>query len=271
MKLCFSTLGCPQWQWKEILSYAKDMGYNGVEVRGVGNELFCPNIPQLLPERIHETKETLRRLGLAIPVLSSQCCLHRRTDLERTMEDCRRYIDTAALLGAPYVRVLADRSAAPQGEVDSGLIIENAQALAAYAGQKGVCLLIESNGVFADSQRLARLLREIGSTHVAALWDINHPCRYYQESPERTFGNLGDFVKHVHIKDSVLLEGKTLYKITGQGDLPVKECVTLLEREGYEGHYSLEWLRRWEDSLEEPSLAFAMYARYMRSLQDASN
>lgn len=37
MKISFSTLGCPRWSWREILATACDLGYGGVEVRGVGN------------------------------------------------------------------------------------------------------------------------------------------------------------------------------------------------------------------------------------------
>ena len=36
MKLSFSTLGCPEWSWNEILATAKDMGFDGIEIRGVG-------------------------------------------------------------------------------------------------------------------------------------------------------------------------------------------------------------------------------------------
>ena len=39
MKISFSTLGCPRWSWREILATACDLGYGGVEVRGVGNDI----------------------------------------------------------------------------------------------------------------------------------------------------------------------------------------------------------------------------------------
>lgn len=39
MKLGFSTIGCPEWDWAEILGTAKDMGIDGIEIRGVEDEL----------------------------------------------------------------------------------------------------------------------------------------------------------------------------------------------------------------------------------------
>ena len=44
MKIAFSTLGCPGWSWDEIFATAKDMGLDGIEIRGVGNEMFAPKI-----------------------------------------------------------------------------------------------------------------------------------------------------------------------------------------------------------------------------------
>ncbi|MEG0900783.1 MAG: sugar phosphate isomerase/epimerase, partial [Clostridia bacterium] len=35
MNISFSTLGCPRWSWQEITATAGDLGYQGVEVRGV--------------------------------------------------------------------------------------------------------------------------------------------------------------------------------------------------------------------------------------------
>ena len=42
MKLAFSTLGCPNWQWREIFATAKDLGVDGIEIRGIENEMYAP-------------------------------------------------------------------------------------------------------------------------------------------------------------------------------------------------------------------------------------
>ena len=36
MKISFSTLACPDFSWTEIYSMAKDVGFNGIEIRGIG-------------------------------------------------------------------------------------------------------------------------------------------------------------------------------------------------------------------------------------------
>ena len=38
MNLSFSTLGCPNWTWREIIAAAVDLRYNGIELRGIGED-----------------------------------------------------------------------------------------------------------------------------------------------------------------------------------------------------------------------------------------
>ena len=41
MKLAFSTIGCPDFDWPDIYSMAKDFGFRGIEIRGLGEEIFA--------------------------------------------------------------------------------------------------------------------------------------------------------------------------------------------------------------------------------------
>ena len=52
----------------------------------------------------------------------------------------------------------------------------------------------------------------------------------------------------------------------GYGDVPIRDCASELEKIGYEGSYCLEWVKRWNLNLEEPGIAFAQYASYMKKL-----
>ena len=57
MKLAFSTIGCPNWSYDEVVSTASDLGYDGFEVRGIGGEIYAPDVKQFKPENIEKTKE----------------------------------------------------------------------------------------------------------------------------------------------------------------------------------------------------------------------
>ena len=267
MLISFSTVGCPRWSWADIVSTAHDLGYQGIEVRGVGKDISVPSVPAFGADQIDATKANLAALGLSISCLASDCCLHLAETAERTQAEMRAYIDLAQSLGAPYVRVMAtDAVPQPTGTVDEGVIIAQAQAIAPYAAEKGVTLLIETNGVWADSARLAGLLTRIAHPAFAALWDVHHPYRYMGERPADTYQRLAPFIRHVHLKDSVSEGGQIQYRMLGNGDLPLTEAITVLENGSYTGFYCLEWVKRWNVSLEEPGIVFAHYVNYMQSL-----
>ncbi len=266
MKLSFSTLGCPEWSFADIISTARDLGYDGIEIRGVGNELDGSKIPQFSPENAPATKELLLSKGLEIPCLTSACYLHDKNMEEQTAQKARDYVDAASRMGIRYVRVLADYGPEQSGQLDEPYIAERLREAAVYAGGRNVDVLVETNGYFANSTRLAKLIDRAGEGNIGVLFDIHHPYRYFGETPEFTLNTLGDLIRHVHLKDSKIENGKLRYALLGYGDLPVKECVERLMEIGYDGYYSLEWVKRWDLSLEEPGIAFAAYASYMRGL-----
>ncbi|MEF9852645.1 MAG: hypothetical protein RR787_01525 [Hydrogenoanaerobacterium sp.] len=68
MKIAFSTLGCPGWSWDEIFATAKDLGFDGIEIRGVGSEIYAPKIKQFLPQNLDNTMQRLKNGGLQISI-----------------------------------------------------------------------------------------------------------------------------------------------------------------------------------------------------------
>jgi len=266
VKLSFSTLGCPEWYWSNIVSAAKDLGFQGVEVRGVLNQIHVPLVRQFSEQEYEETLSELDRLQLGIPCFTSSCELDAHANHEKMLISGREYIDVAVRMKVPYIRLLGDREPAPAGEVDEGLVKESLLELAEYADGSDVTLLVETNGWFADTERLAKLLQAVKRPNVAALWDIHHPYRFMGEPPKATVQNLDAQIRHAHVKDSIESDGKVRYMMMGQGDVPVREAVGALEDIGYEGFYSLEWVKRWDLTLEAPGIAFAQYAQYMRTL-----
>ena len=267
MKISFSTLGCPRWSWQDIISTARDLDYDGIEVRGVGADISAPSIPQFADANIPSTLDKLARLRLAIPCLASEVSLHLPEAAKRTERETEAYVSLAGKLRVPYVRVLVGPPVPqPMGSVDEGFIREQAAKLGEIAGRGGVALLIETHGVFANTEKLAKLLEGVNSPNVAALWDIHHPYRYFGETPEATYANIGGYIRHTHLKDSVMEGGHTRYAMPGFGDVPFEESVHLLQNKGYDGFYSLEWVKRWDLTLEEPGIVFAHYASLMRSI-----
>ncbi len=263
MKLAFSTLGCPDFDWQDILSMSKDFGFQGIEMRGLGRTIFSLRGKPFLPENVAATAERLRSLHLEIPCISSGCALRYADRVESTVEELGEYIRLAKSLGSKYVRVLGDEKAEANGEVDDELVLSTLRRVLPLAEEAGVTLLVESNGVYSDTKRLRNLLDSILSDNIGALWDMHHPYRFRGESPEETVQNLGAYIKYTHIKDSVMEDGKVSYRVTGEGDIPIPQLVSALRSINYEGYITFEWLKSYAPYLSDAGIVFPQFAHYM--------
>ena len=86
MKISFSTLACPDYSWVDIYSMAKDLGFGGIEIRGLGQDIFAVNARPFTDERLPKTLEKLRSLNLEIPCLASGCGLKYKEDFDKFMD-----------------------------------------------------------------------------------------------------------------------------------------------------------------------------------------
>ncbi len=271
MKISFSTLACPDFSWTDIYSMAKDLGFNGIEVRGIGEETNVVRAKPFTAEKVDATAAKLQKLGLEVPCLSTGCCLKFADKINETIAEITAHVDLAAKLGTSYIRVLADLTPEPQGEVDDNAVCEALKTVAGIAEEKNVMLLVETNGVYSDTARLRKLLDNVNSKAVGALWDMHHPYRYMGETGQQTVENLGDYIKFIHVKDSEIVDGKLAYKLMGEGDMPLHEMLSALQKIGYDGYISLEWVRRWSRDLYAPGIVFPQFARYMKPYLKAKN
>ena len=115
MKIAFSTLGCPNYDWKDIYSMAKDLGFDGIEIREIRGEFLRSPFSV---SKCEATAEKLRRIRLEVPCLSTGCVLNEIEKSEENIAEIVEYIKVASKLGASYIRVLADRTPEPSAEVD---------------------------------------------------------------------------------------------------------------------------------------------------------
>lgn len=263
MKLAFSTVGCPDYNWTEIYSMAKDLGFQGIEMRVTGGEYFSLHARPFKAENIESTLSDLKKRHLEIPCLSSNCSLKYKEKTEENITKLMEYIELAYKLGTPYIRILADEHAKEEGEVDDNHVIEVLKKLMPFAEVKNVTLLVETNGVYADTSRLKNLLDSVPSDNIGALWDIHHPYRFKNEQPEETIRNLGAYVKYVHVKDSVMDGDKVSYRLMGEGDIPFEKAWKSLESINYEGYISFEWVRNYAPDLENAGVVFPHFIHYM--------
>lgn len=264
MKLSFSTVGCPDWMLNEVIAAAKDFAYDGIEIRGIGDDLFLPGADVFGPKRIKKSLEELENSGLEIPCIATDASCQISSQNPDVVSNLKEYIDLANLVGAKSLRILGDEWEEAGVDVDIELAYDNLSPVVPYAEEKNIKLLIETNGVFAQTALTREFVQRFSSPVVGVLWDLHHPYTYFNESPEQTAANIGEYVGHVHVKDSQLSNGKTVYKMLGHGELPIKDLLACLGNLNYQGFLSLEWVKRWNSELEDPGIVFPHYIKKMR-------
>lgn len=267
MKLAFSTLGCPDWTWDEIFATAKDMRIDGIEVRGIGRTMYAPAHPLFSPRQCDETKARLADGGLVISMFTSGAVLGLPDSRTLAVKEVRDYIEVAQRMGVPYIRLLPSPSAHPE-QADLPQAKELYLLLCAEAKERGVTLLMETSGALSDSALMAQFMEGADPTCAGVLWDLHHPYRFCGETPELTYSRIGQYVKYMHVKDSVMKNGEVVYRMMGHGDVPIFDALKLLSDNGYKGFISLEWVKRWNKELQEPGLVFYHYNTYMQYLME---
>ncbi len=266
MKLSFSTIGCPAYAWTDIYPMAKDLGFDGIEIRGVAGKAFAPMARPFLSRQRARTRSLLERIGLEISCFSSASELCTEQGRIEAMSEVTEYIELASEMDTPFVRVLPSRDIEPLDNVDDDAVIATLRQLADFAAIYDVCVLMETESNYADTARLARVLDAVDSPYVGAIWDMQHPYRLYGESPQTSIANLGHHLRYCQIKDSVVTDGHLQYRMMGEGDMPLREMLDALRESGFDGYVSFEWPRRWarEVAIGEPGIVFPQFINYMR-------
>ena len=262
MKLCFSTLGCPDWSLEQIVARAQEHGFEGLEIRGIRREFDFAKVPAFEREALPATKALFERAGLKVVVLGLSCKFSSADEEERQENLRAAYggVKLAQKLGVPYVRVFGGSASA---ETEKGEVIARVgdclRALAEYADDRGVTPLLETHDSWVVGRDVEALMDRAEHRRLGVIWDVRHTF-HAGEPLAKTFDRLRPWIRHVHIKD----EGNDGYCLLGQGRVPIQEAMRLLLSDGYRGYFSLEWEKAWQPELAEPEAVFPQFVSQMR-------
>ena len=251
MKLSFSTRGWGDLCWEALVDTALDMKFSGIEVYNL------QKFPHLTgrggpfhKHTVAATVRTLRDQKLTVP------CFDTSLDISESDETAQVMLEIMACARdarVPYVVCWASSE-------NEAMIRANLDHLLPQAEALGICLLIKTSGIYADTARLRKLLESYASDYMGALWDMHHPYRDFGESADTTIKNLGTYVKHVHLRDS---DDKNTYNLIGEGNMPVADMVRALSSINYDGFVSLEWKPEWMEDLQDREIIFPHFVNYM--------
>ncbi len=240
----------------DTIAKAKEQGFDAIEFTDIdGKEDYALQV-----ENARKLRAEADRLGMEINAYTIGGCLFQETQeaMDTEVERLKKQVDIAKILGAPIMRhdvtyYLTKTGNGRSFDLQLPFIAENARKITEYAATQGIQTCTENHGYIAqDSDRVERLFNAVAHDNYGLLVDIgNFLC--VDEDPIHAVSRVAPYAIHVHIKDMlirnapvgkmVMTRGGNYYKgtVVGEGDVPVKQCLQILKRAGYDGFVSLEY------------------------------
>jgi fatty-acyl-CoA synthase len=269
MKYAYSTLACPAWPVEQMIAAARRFGYAALEFRLLDGEVLDPVADRAKLER---AVRLTRAAGLEVCAFDTSCRVYYRTprEQEQTGTELAAWIRLARDLNVPLLRVFGGSPAVDdQPALDDAVVdaraAETLRRAAPDAERAGVTLALETHDAYSSAHRVAAVLAQVDSPAVGALWDSHHPYRM-GETPAEVFALLGSRLVHVHIKDARRTSDGSGWDLVllGEGEVPVREILALLQEAGYSGYVSVEWEKKWHPHLAEPEVAIPQHIAWLR-------
>ena len=267
MNYSFMSFSCPDLTLDEMLAVAKELGYDAIEPRGVSNHAHGVE-PDTDAEQRAAIKEKVEASGIALCCLATSCRYADPATVGMNIIDTHRFIDLAADVGAPRLRVFGGKMG--EGLSREAAIDEVSRALltvVGHADERNVTLCMETHDDWCDPAHVAAVMRQVDHPSIAVNWDILHPVRAAGYTMDQAFEILQPWIDHVHFHDSRDEDGKFELTPIGEGICDHKRALELLKSDIYDGYLSGEWIN-WEPHETHLPRELATMKKYEEASQE---
>lgn len=250
---------------EQIVAAAAASEYDGVELRFVEGEASLWKLAAFQGTGLAQSARMLSDAGLEVCCVSTSCRFDSpdANERERWVEEGVRMAELAASLSAPGMRVFGDRiQPGIQRDITRKWIMDSLNALVEKVRSLRVAVWLETHGDFCRAADVQAVLADCN--RVGLVWDAASAFVVSGERPIDNGMTLRSAIRHVHIKDLRKQEAKWVPALTGNGQFPLCEIRTVIEKIGYAGFLSFEWEKKWHPEIEPPEVAIPHFARWFR-------
>lgn len=218
----------------KFVDYCADQGCEGAEV----TSYYFPN--PLTDDYLLKLKRHafLRGIALSGTAVGNNFALPKGEALTQQIESVKKWIDHAALMGAPHIRVFAGPQ--PKGlspEAARKNCIEAMEECCDYAGKKGVVLGLENHGgIVAEGADLLEIVRAVKSDWFGINLDTGN---FHSEDPYAEMAACAPYAVNVQIKVEVRPKGAAKAE-----PMDLERGIRILREANYQGYVALEYEAR---------------------------
>ena len=241
---------------EDTICEAHKLGFEAIEFTDL-TPCDNPTFQEQL-ESAKRIKKKADELGMAIInyAIGANMCCDTPKEQEAEIERVKKQVLIAKELGAPLMRHDVCFNFSKRGrsfDLMLPIIAENVRKIADFAMEHKIKTCSENHGFIAqDSDRVERLFNAVNHPNFGILVDMgNFLCA--DENPALAVSRVAPYAFHSHAKDFKILgtdadEGlmtrganHIIGTIVGNGDVPVKQCLKILKKSGYDGYLTIEF------------------------------
>ncbi|MDD2431415.1 MAG: sugar phosphate isomerase/epimerase [Firmicutes bacterium] len=249
-------VGCSSWSFhrtigKKEISFKEWIRLCGEHFRLDGVELLSSHFESEEPEYLLDIKNLCTELGLTISCVSAEnnFTTADEEELSKEIEKVNAWIDIAALLGAPVVRIFAGASSQLKSDEIWANVVRAIRECSEYAAESGIMLGLENHGGFMDDQ-IVRIINDVDMENFKVTMDLGN----FGRDANIIYKAMENVVSHtifVHAKcldftDDLL-----------EKNLDYGRIMDILDNAGYNGFLSIEFEGKGDEK-EEVTKAVAM-------------
>lgn len=215
---------------EDFISYCAELGLGATELTGY----YFPK--DVTTEYLLNLRQQTHRLGLAISgtAIGNDFCLAEGEARQEQLRECREWIDYAAIMGAPAIRIFAGK--VPRDDSEEAAIERCAAGInecLKYAASKGIFLALENHGgITATPQQMLKIIAAVDNS---PWFGVNFDSGNFQtDDPYRDLEIIAPYAVNAQIKAAIAPDGKKQ-----PADFP--RIVEILKRANYRGYVALEY------------------------------
>ena len=262
---------------------AKEIGFDAMEFSGI-----LPHDGSSMEEYAKMLRREADKIDFPIVSLVISADLingYEGRTVEEEIAHVKRMVDIAEILGVKTMRhdVLYSLGAYKSFDALLPTLAERVTEIAEYAKTKGIKTCVENHGrICQDPDRVERHFNAVKSDNFGILCDMgNFLCA--DADPVKAVSLIAPYAVFVHAKDFYVKPGNTDFPgkgyfltrggnyikgtITGHGIVPVKQCLGILKRAGYDGYVSLEF-EGMEENIEALTIGLENLRRFIKELEE---
>jgi sugar phosphate isomerase/epimerase len=215
---------------EKFIQFCSDQGLSATELTGY----YFPKT--ITTQYLLGLRSLLHRQGLTVSAtaIGNDFCLPAGESRDRQLAECREWIDYAAILGAPAIRIFAGN--VPRGDSEDAAIQRCAAGInesLRYAAAKGVFLALENHGGITSTP--AQMLKIIERVDDSDWFGVNFDSGNFQtDDPYADLAKIAPWAVNAQIKASVSIGGQ-------KQPADFARITAILRDAGYRGFVALEY------------------------------